>query len=64
MKPVDRAIELSAASEADMPLLVEMVGQLADYENRRHEVVLDQAQLAAALVGPRPLCEALIARCG
>jgi GNAT superfamily N-acetyltransferase len=63
MKPVDSEIELAVASEADVPLLVEMVGELAEYENRRHEVVLDPAQLAAALVGRQPLCEALIARC-
>jgi GNAT superfamily N-acetyltransferase len=64
MKHVGAAIELDAATRNDLPLLVDLVGELAEYENRRHEVLLDAADFAEALFGPRPLCEALVARVG
>ena len=57
-------IELDPVQEADVELLVELVGELADYEQRRHEVLIDTADLREALFGPRRLCDALIARAG
>ncbi len=62
MKDAGRAIKLDAATEDDLSLLVDLVGELADYEKRRHEVLLDVADLREALFGPRRLCDALIAR--
>jgi hypothetical protein len=39
------AIELDGVKEADLELVVELVGELADYEQRRHEVLVDSADL-------------------
>jgi GNAT superfamily N-acetyltransferase len=58
------AIELDAVQEDDLGLVVELVGELADYEQRRHEVLVDAADLREALFGPRRLCDAMIARVG
>ena len=57
-------IELDAVTEDDLGLVVELVGELAEYEQRRHEVLLEAADLREAMFGPRRLCEALIARVG
>jgi GNAT superfamily N-acetyltransferase len=64
MKHAGGAIELDGITEQDLELLVELVGELADYEQRRHEMLLDPASLGEALFGPRRLCEGLIARVG
>ena len=55
------ALELRSATRDDLALLVELVAELAEYEGRRHEVLLDAADFAEALFGPRPLCDALVA---
>jgi GNAT superfamily N-acetyltransferase len=59
-----RAIELRGPTRYELPLLVELVGELAEYEGRRHEVLLNVADLGEALFGPRPWCEALLALVG
>ena len=38
-----------------MPLLIELIGALADYERLRDEVVLDAALLETHLFGERPV---------
>ncbi len=50
------------AIPADVPDLMRMVRALADYEKLSHLVVADEARLGAALFGPHPVVEALIAR--
>ena len=62
MEYVGPTIALDAAAEDDLGLVVDLVGELAEYEQRRHEVLLDTADLSEALFGPRRLCDALIAR--
>jgi GNAT superfamily N-acetyltransferase len=62
MQPANSVIELGTVTRADLPLLVDLIGELAEYESRRHEVLLDVAELDEALFGPRPMCAALIAR--
>ena len=62
MEHAGGAIALDAAKEDDLALMVDLVGELAEYEQRRHEVLLDTADLREALFGPRRLCDALIAR--
>jgi len=57
-------VELAAVKEEDLELVVELVGELADYEQRRHEVLVDSADLGEALFGPWRLCDALIVRVG
>src|SRR5271167_4913888 len=58
------AIEISPAEPEDVPLLLALITELADYEKLRHEVVATEAAVSLALFGPRPSAEAVIARCG
>jgi GNAT superfamily N-acetyltransferase len=52
---------IRGATAADVPELLRLIGELAEYERLRHQVVASEAQLAAALFGPRPEAEALLA---
>jgi len=58
---VPAACEIRSATRVDVPLLVELIGALADYERLRDEVVLDGALLEEHLFGERPAAEAVIA---
>jgi GNAT superfamily N-acetyltransferase len=58
---VPAACEIRPATRADVPLLLELIGALADYERLRDEVVLDGALLEQHLFGERPAAEAVIA---
>jgi GNAT superfamily N-acetyltransferase len=57
-------IEITAAQEADVPLILELIAELAEYEKLQGQAVATQASLTQALFGPRPAAEALIARVG
>jgi GNAT superfamily N-acetyltransferase len=56
--------EIRPATRDDVPLLVELIGALADYEGLREAVVLDAAQLERHLFGERPAAEAMLAEIG
>ncbi len=58
------ACEIRPATRDDVPLLLELIGALADYERLRDEVVLDGALLERHLFGERPAAEAVIAQTG
>jgi len=62
MQPAD--VEITSAQEADIPLILALISELADYEKLRHEVAATEAILQRALFGARPSAEALIARMG
>jgi GNAT superfamily N-acetyltransferase len=49
------------ARPGDVPVLLEMFAELADYEHLTHELRATEAQLHAALFGPHPAVEALVA---
>ena len=49
------------ATAADVPLLLELFGELAEYEHLEHELKATAEQLREALFGARPAAEALIA---
>ncbi len=49
------------ATVADVATILGFIRDLAAYERLAHEVVADEAQLAATLFGPRPAAEVLIA---
>jgi GNAT superfamily N-acetyltransferase len=49
------------ARSSDVPALLEMFAELADYEHLTHELRATEEQLHAALFGERPAVEALIA---
>ncbi len=50
------------ATPADVPALVELVYDLAEYEKARHECALTAEQLHAALFGPNPALFAHVAQ--
>lgn len=52
------------ARPGDGPLLLTLIGELADYEALRHEVVATADALESTLFGERPAAEALIAEVG
>jgi GNAT superfamily N-acetyltransferase len=53
-----------AAERRDVPRLLELFGELADYEHLRDELHATEQQLGEALFGERPAAEALIAERG
>lgn len=60
--PADLAIR--PATPADVPLLLGLIRELADYEKLTHEVVATEEQLRQTLFGPTPCAEALIGDVG
>ena len=53
--------DIRPAVRADVPLLIELIVALAEYERLRDQVVLDAALLERHLFGERPAAEAVIA---
>lgn len=58
------AATLRAATPADVPELLRLIRELAEYEKLAHMVAGTEGALHAALFGPRPAAEALIAEAG
>jgi GNAT superfamily N-acetyltransferase len=50
-------VTIRAATEADVPLTLAFIRELAVYEHLEHEVVAHEADLRAALFGARPFAE-------
>ena len=55
-------LSISAASPADVPLILALIRDLADYERMSAQVVATEADIERALFGERPCAEAVIAR--
>ncbi len=55
------ALVVRDARDSDVPELLEMFIELAEYEDLLHELHATEKQLSEALFGPRPAAEALIA---
>ena len=53
-------ISIRPAVPADLPLIAQLIRDLADYEKLAHEVRFDEAVLGTKLFGPRPYAEVLI----
>jgi GNAT superfamily N-acetyltransferase len=53
-------IAVRPSTEADVPLILSLIRDLAEYERLLHEVVVTEEQLQRDLFGPRPYAEALI----
>lgn len=51
---------IRAAVEADLPLILEFIHELAEYEKLLHEVVATEATLKEHLFGNRPAAEVVI----
>ena len=55
---------IDPATPADVPLLLCLIRELADYERLLHDVRARPEQLQRHLFGPRPYAEAVVARAG
>ncbi|MBN8501461.1 MAG: GNAT family N-acetyltransferase [Sphingomonadales bacterium] len=53
-------IAIRPATPADLPLIAQLVRDLAEYEQLAHEVRFDEAVLGQKLFGPRPYAEVVI----
>jgi GNAT superfamily N-acetyltransferase len=62
--PGGPAIRVRAATAADVPALLGFIRELASYERLAEQVVASEADLQAALFGPRPAAEAVLADLG
>jgi GNAT superfamily N-acetyltransferase len=49
------------AQEHEVPVVLEFVRELAEYEHLEHEVVATEERMRTALFGPRPYCEVVFA---
>ncbi|MFL6009782.1 MAG: GNAT family N-acetyltransferase [Rubrobacteraceae bacterium] len=57
-------LEIRAATEDDVPLLLSLIKELADYEHLSHEVVATEEMLRDSLFGERRVAEALLGYLG
>ncbi|HUC84961.1 MAG TPA: GNAT family N-acetyltransferase [Candidatus Acidoferrales bacterium] len=55
-------ITVAPATESDVPAILEMIAELAEFERLAHEVRIDANLLRAALFGDRPVAAALLGR--
>jgi len=55
-------LTLDAVTPADIPTLLVLIGELAEFERLAHEVVVTEASLSDALFAERPVVETVIAR--
>jgi GNAT superfamily N-acetyltransferase len=62
--PSTSDIRLRPAQEPDVPLLLSLITELAEYEKLEHEVVATEANLHAALFGPDRVAHAVVAHVG
>lgn len=58
--PESRGVEIRPANEADLPLILTLVRELAEYERLSHEVVATEAGFREALFGERRVAEVLV----
>ena len=54
-------VKVRAAIESDVPLILELIRALAEYEKLAHACVATEAGLRHTLFGPKPYAEAIIA---
>jgi len=55
-------IRIVPATEADLPLIVDLIHALADYEKLAHSVTATEERLRTTLFGAKPAAEVLLAR--
>jgi GNAT superfamily N-acetyltransferase len=54
-------LRIEAATERDVPLILEFIHKIASYEKLTHEVTATEQILRESLFGPRPAAEVLLA---
>jgi GNAT superfamily N-acetyltransferase len=57
-------IRIKPATPADVPIILQLIRELAEFERLLDEVQATQQQLSEQLFGPRPSAEVVIARIG
>jgi len=57
-------LTIRPAGEADVPVILELIRALAEYERAPNEVVCDEARLRESLFGDKPDAEVLLACIG
>jgi GNAT superfamily N-acetyltransferase len=57
-------LKIRAATEADVPVILSFIRQLAEYERLSHEAVMTEEILRESLFGPRPFAEVLLGYAG
>jgi GNAT superfamily N-acetyltransferase len=62
--PANAALVIRPAQPQDVPLLLELFAELADYEHLSDQLQATEERLQRALFGERPAAEALIAQVG
>ena len=54
-------LKLRYASKEDVPLILQFIKELAEFEKLSHEVVAEEKGLEESLFGDRPIAEVVIA---
>ncbi len=54
-------LQITSATEADVPVILELIQALAEYEKLSHLVVATEDRLRRSLFGPKPAAEAVLA---
>jgi GNAT superfamily N-acetyltransferase len=62
--PAADALRIAPATPADVPLILALIGELAEYERLADQAVATEPQLYEALFGERPAAEVLVASIG
>jgi GNAT superfamily N-acetyltransferase len=57
-------LAIAAATRADLPVLMTLIRELAEFERLGHELTVTEAGLEEALFGPQPAIETVLARVG
>ncbi len=59
---VDKQFRIDAATESDVPVILSLIRELAEYERLLHEAVATEADLRQSLFSLHPAAEAVIGR--
>ena len=57
-------LEIRPATERDVPLILSLIRELAEYERLSHEIVASEEMLRDSLFGERPAAEVLLGYVG
>ena len=60
----DSSLTISTAADRDVPIILELIRGIAEYEKLSHEVVATEELLREHLFGAKPAADVLIARVG
>lgn len=64
MNSVSSAFRIEQATPADIPLVLSLIRELAEFEHLLHEARASEADLRETLFGDRPFAEVIIGRLG